>query len=65
MTREELWLGAIQGMAGVNPPDYPVWHYEEMLAAIYDAVTGAASPRPFPARSWLQQLGRVRPSHLP
>ena len=52
MTREELWLAAIAGLDGVNPPDYPVWHYEEMLAAIYDAVVGADSPRPFPERSW-------------
>ena len=52
MTREELWLAAIAGVAGAVPPDYPVWHYEQMLAAIYDAVTGAASPREFPARSW-------------
>lgn len=52
MTREELWLAAIAGLEGAVPPDYPVWHYEQMLAAIYDAVTGAADPRPFPERSW-------------
>ena len=52
MTREEQWLGAIAGMDGVSAPDMPVWHYEEMLAAIYDAVTGASPARPFPARSW-------------
>ncbi len=52
MTREELWLAAIAGLDGINPPDYPVWHYEQMLAAIYDAVVGAADPRPFPERSW-------------
>ncbi|MBQ3106721.1 MAG: hypothetical protein IJC51_04570 [Eggerthellaceae bacterium] len=52
MTREELWLAAIAGLDGAVPPDYPVWHYEQMLAAIYDAVTGAADPREFPARSW-------------
>lgn len=52
MTREELWLAAIAGLDGVNPPDYPVWHYEDMLAAIYDAVVGADSPRQFPERSW-------------
>lgn len=39
-------------MDGVQAPDMPVWHYEQMLAAIYDAVTGAADPRPFPERSW-------------
>lgn len=52
MTREEQWLGAIQGMDGVQAPDMPVWHYEQMLAAIYDAVVGASPAREFPARSW-------------
>lgn len=51
-SREEQWLGAIAGLDGVTPPDSPVWHYEQMLAAIYDAAASAADPRPFPARSW-------------
>lgn len=52
MTREEQWLGALAGLDGVSAPSMPVWHYEEMLAALYDAVVGADSPRAFPARSW-------------
>lgn len=52
MTREEQWLGAIAGMDGVTPPSMPVWHYEQMLAAIYDAVVGASPAREFPERSW-------------
>jgi len=52
ITREEEWLGAIQGMEGVAAPAMPVWHYEQMLAALYDVVSGAENPREFPERSW-------------
>ena len=57
MTREEKWLNGIAaGMNGESPlpevPSKPVWHSEQMLAAIYDAVTEADDPRPFPPRAW-------------
>lgn len=57
MTREELWLNgiacALSGDAPSEPvPDAPAWHYEQMLAAIYDAATSADPARAFPERSW-------------
>ena len=58
MTRIEEWvLGIAQALGLDFTPDIvvpaePVWHFEEMLAAIYDVASGAASPRPFPARCW-------------
>ena len=57
MTREEQWLNGIAAAldsegASLEVSPVPVWHYEDMLAAIYDAVTGATSPRAFPERVW-------------
>jgi len=57
MTREEQWLAGIAaGMRGDDPlPEAPheaVWHYEQMLAAIYDAAIGADPARPFPPCTW-------------
>lgn len=57
MTREDEWLAGItEALNGDSPlpsvPDMPSWHYEQMLAAIYDAAAEAVSPRAFPERSW-------------
>ena len=57
MTREEQWLLGIEAaLSGQSPlpavPNSPAWHYEQMLAAIYDVLAGADPARPFPARSW-------------